>query len=218
VSSRAQLTRASAPSACPACSKTRRLGYDAKGQAVIHTAADVRRAWARSARRRLLYEEWVPFECEASIIGARSGAASSRLSAVRTSTRGNPATHLCALRSAALAAPGRALSHPRVAHFRYTGILTLEFFVRRGRLIANEMAPRVHNSNWTIEGATTSQFENHLRASSICRSAPPARWGQRHDQSHRADAPHAQRSWRWRRAPARLRQAAAGRRKVATAP
>ncbi len=50
-------------------------------------------------------------------------------------------------------------------HFRYTGILTIEFFVRRGRLIANEMAPRVHNSgHWTIEGAVTSQFENHLRA------------------------------------------------------
>ena len=50
-------------------------------------------------------------------------------------------------------------------HFRYTGILTIEFFVRGGKLIANEMAPRVHNSgHWTIEGAVTSQFENHLRA------------------------------------------------------
>ena len=52
-----------------------------------------------------------------------------------------------------------------LAHFRYRGILTIEFFVRAGRLIANEMAPRVHNSgHWTIEGAATSQFENHLRA------------------------------------------------------
>jgi 5-(carboxyamino)imidazole ribonucleotide synthase len=52
-----------------------------------------------------------------------------------------------------------------LAHFRYTGILTIEFFVRAGKLIANEMAPRVHNSgHWTIEGAVTSQFENHLRA------------------------------------------------------
>ena len=52
-----------------------------------------------------------------------------------------------------------------LTYFRYSGILTIEFFVRRGRLIANEMAPRVHNSgHWTIEGATTSQFENHLRA------------------------------------------------------
>jgi 5-(carboxyamino)imidazole ribonucleotide synthase len=50
-------------------------------------------------------------------------------------------------------------------HFRYTGILTIEFFVRRGQLVANEMAPRVHNSgHWTIEGAETSQFENHVRA------------------------------------------------------
>jgi 5-(carboxyamino)imidazole ribonucleotide synthase len=50
-------------------------------------------------------------------------------------------------------------------HFNYRGVLTIEFFVRQGRLIANEMAPRVHNSgHWTIEGAETSQFENHLRA------------------------------------------------------
>jgi len=50
-------------------------------------------------------------------------------------------------------------------HFDYAGVLTIEFFVRRGQLIANEMAPRVHNSgHWTIEGAATSQFENHLRA------------------------------------------------------
>ena len=50
-------------------------------------------------------------------------------------------------------------------HFRYVGVLTIEFFVRGGRLVANEMAPRVHNSgHWTIEGAVTSQFENHLRA------------------------------------------------------
>src|SRR5690606_27916426 len=52
-------------------------------------------------------------------------------------------------------------------HFGYVGVLAIEFFVRRGRLLANEMAPRVHNSgHWTIEGAVTSQFENHLRA--IC--------------------------------------------------
>ena len=52
-----------------------------------------------------------------------------------------------------------------LAHFRYRGILAIEFFVRREQLIANELAPRVHNSgHWTIEGAVTSQFENHLRA------------------------------------------------------
>src|SRR5437879_6923734 len=63
-------------------------------------------------------------------------------------------------------------------HFRYTGILTLEFFVRRGRLIANELAPRVHNSgHWTIEGAITSQFENHLRAISGLPLGSPAAVG-----------------------------------------
>ncbi len=61
-------------------------------------------------------------------------------------------------------------------HFRYVGVLTIEFFVRGGTLVANEMAPRVHNSgHWTIEGAVTSQFENHLRAILACRWEPPVR-------------------------------------------
>jgi 5-(carboxyamino)imidazole ribonucleotide synthase len=167
VSSRAQLARAIAAIGLPGVLKTRRLGYDGKGQAVIRTAADAARAWKQLGKSALVYEEWVPFECEVSIIGARS-------------TRGELAIYpLCGnVHSQGMlrltVAPFGAARWQRQAarylqrvltHFRYCGILTIEFFVHRGRLIANEMAPRVHNSgHWTIEGSVTSQFENHLRA------------------------------------------------------
>ena len=167
VSSHRELARALEVIGLPGVLKTRRMGYDGKGQAVIRNAADAERAWATLGHVPLLYEEWVPFECEVSIIGARS-------------TRGEVAVYpLCGnVHGAGMLRLTRApYGPPRwqrrarrylervLTHFRYSGILTIEFFVRRGRLIANEMAPRVHNSgHWTIEGATTSQFENHLRA------------------------------------------------------
>ena len=167
VGSRRELTRALAAIGVPGVLKTRRLGYDGKGQAVIRTPGDAERAWAELGGLPLLYEEWVPFECEVSIIGARS-------------LRGEIAVYpLCGnVHGAGVLRLTRAPYGPprwqqratrylerALSHFRYSGILTIEFFVRRGRLIANEMAPRVHNSgHWTIEGATTSQFENHLRA------------------------------------------------------
>jgi 5-(carboxyamino)imidazole ribonucleotide synthase len=67
--------------------------------------------------------------------------------------------------SPVLVRQARRAAKKLLEHFGYVGVLTIEFFVKRGKLIANEMAPRVHNSgHWTIEGAETSQFENHLRA------------------------------------------------------
>ena len=78
----------------------------------------------------------------------------------------HPATDPGPVRATALAPRWpRRMCCAVMEHFRYVGVLTIEFFVRGGRLVANEMAPRVHNSgHWTIEGAVTSQFENHLRA------------------------------------------------------
>jgi 5-(carboxyamino)imidazole ribonucleotide synthase len=167
VGSRGELTRALAAVGLPGVLKTRRLGYDGKGQVVIRTSADAQRAWAELGDVPLLYEEWVPFDCEVSIIGARSVSGEVAVYPLCGNVHGQGILRLtCAPfgppRWQRLAA--RYLQR-LLAHFRYTGILTIEFFVRRGRLIANEMAPRVHNSgHWTIEGATTSQFENHLRA------------------------------------------------------
>ena len=167
VETRAQLTRAVRAIGLPGVLKTRRFGYDGKGQAVLRTAADLERAWQRLGGVPLLYEELVPFDCEVSVIGARS----TRGELVVYPLCGN--VHAHGILRLTRAPYGPAAWQRRAARyltrvlqrFRYAGILTIEFFVRDGRLIANEMAPRVHNSgHWTIEGALTSQFENHLRA------------------------------------------------------
>jgi 5-(carboxyamino)imidazole ribonucleotide synthase len=167
VDTRAQLTAAMAAVGLPGVLKTRRLGYDGKGQAVIRSAADAERAWRELGTVPLLYEEWVLFDCEASIIGARSVSGELAIYPLCGNVHGAGILRLtCAPFGPPRWQPVAARYLRRVlAHFRYTGVLTLEFFVRSGRLIANEMAPRVHNSgHWTIEGAVTSQFENHLRA------------------------------------------------------
>ncbi len=167
VSSKAQLTRAIGAIGLPGVLKTRRLGYDGKGQAVVRTAADAARAWQQLGRTPLIYEELVPFDCEVSIIGARSVSGEIAIYPLC----GNVHAHgiLRVTRAPYGPAPWQRMAagylRRVLRHFHYTGILTIEFFVHRGRLIANEMAPRVHNSgHWTIEGAVTSQFENHLRA------------------------------------------------------
>ncbi|MGH8208961.1 MAG: 5-(carboxyamino)imidazole ribonucleotide synthase [Steroidobacteraceae bacterium] len=167
IASRAQLERAIREIGLPGVIKTRRLGYDGKGQAVIKTREDAERAWHELGTVGLIYEEWVPFDCEVSIIGARSRRGEIAIYPL------NGNVHANGILRVTLAPYGPPRWHRLAArylesvltHFRYTGILTIEFFVRGGRLIANEMAPRVHNSgHWTIEGAVTSQFENHLRA------------------------------------------------------
>jgi 5-(carboxyamino)imidazole ribonucleotide synthase len=167
VGSRAQLTRAVREIGLPAVIKTRRLGYDGKGQAVVRTPEDAERAWEQLGTAPLLYEEMIPFDCEVSIIGARSPRGEIAVYPLNGNVHSQGILRL----TRAPYGPPRwqrlaATYLERVlAHFRYTGILTIEFFVRGGKLIANEMAPRVHNSgHWTIEGAVTSQFENHLRA------------------------------------------------------
>lgn len=167
VGSGAQLERAIREIGLPGVIKTRRLGYDGKGQAVIRTPADAERAWEEFGAVGLIYEEWIPFDCEVSIIGARSRRGEVAIYPLNGNVH---AQGILRLTRAPFGPPrwhrlaARYLERV-LTHFHYTGILTIEFFVRSGRLIANEMAPRVHNSgHWTIEGAVTSQFENHLRA------------------------------------------------------
>lgn len=167
VSSRAQLTRAIRDIGLPAVIKTRRFGYDGKGQAVLKTQEDAEKAWADLGTQPLLFEELIPFDCEVSIIGARSP----RGEVVVYPLNGNVHSEGILRLTRAPYGPPRwqklaaGYLEKVLKHFRYTGILTIEFFVRGGKLLANEMAPRVHNSgHWTIEGAVTSQFENHLRA------------------------------------------------------
>jgi 5-(carboxyamino)imidazole ribonucleotide synthase len=167
VSTRGQLTRAVRDIGLPAVIKTRRFGYDGKGQAVLRTPDDVEKAWTDLGTQPLLFEEMISFDCEVSIIGARSP----RGEVVIYPLNGNVHSGGILRLTRAPYGPPRwqklaaGYLEKVLKHFRYTGILTIEFFVKGGRLIANEMAPRVHNSgHWTIEGAATSQFENHLRA------------------------------------------------------
>lgn len=167
VGSRAALERALKDVGLPGVVKIRRLGYDGKGQMRIRTHADADRAWESLGGVPLIYEEWVPFDCEVSIIGARS----TRGETVFYPLNGN--VHADGILRVTRTPFGPASWHRTaiaylercLTHFRYVGVLNIEFFVRNGRLIANEMAPRVHNSgHGSIEGCVTSQFENHLRA------------------------------------------------------
>ena len=167
VDSRSDLESAIAAVGLPGVLKTRRLGYDGKGQARVRTRREALRAFGRLGAVPLLYEEWVPFDCEVSVIGARGARGELAFYPLCGNVHGAGILRLtCAPygppRWQRLAAQ---YLERLLTHFRYRGVLTLEFFVRRGKLLANEMAPRVHNSgHWTIEGAVTSQFENHLRA------------------------------------------------------
>jgi 5-(carboxyamino)imidazole ribonucleotide synthase len=167
VSSRRQLAAAVRDIGLPGIVKTRRMGYDGKGQAVLRTAADVDRAWAELGQLPLLYEALVPFDLEVSVIGVRGRGGECQVYPL------NHNLHCGGILRLTRAPYGNArlnrLARKQVLavmeHLRYVGVLTIEFFVCKGRLVANEMAPRVHNSgHWTIEGAVTSQFENHLRA------------------------------------------------------
>ncbi len=167
IDSREDLVRATTRIGLPGVLKTRRGGYDGKGQFVLRSAVDIDRAWQELQGQALIYEQFVDFTREVSIIGARSTAGEVRVYPLCANAhrdgilRYTTAPHVNrSLQKQAEAALRRVLGH-----FDYAGVLTIEFFVVAGKLLAGEMAPRVHNSgHWTIEGAVTSQFENHLRA------------------------------------------------------
>ena len=179
VASRDDLDAAVKKIGLPAILKTCRMGYDGKGQWHLRTAADVEKAKSElpeqptisPASSGILYilERFVPFTRELSVIAVRARTGETAFyPLVENHHRGGilrlslaPAPHLdpAIQRSAEQAA--RAVFD----ELQYVGVLAIEFFEQNGKLLANEMAPRVHNSgHWTIEGALTSQFENHLRA------------------------------------------------------
>ena len=167
VDSRAMLERAVARIGLPGVLKTRRLGYDGKGQCVLRHARDIQAAWQRLGSAPLLYEQFVPFDYEVSMIGVRARAGATALYPLNRNYHADGILRLTLAPYAAPRLERAAAMHMRrvLEAFHYVGVLAIEFFVHKGRLIANEMAPRVHNSgHWTIEGALTSQFENHVRA------------------------------------------------------
>ncbi len=169
IDSLADLQQAVIDIGVPGILKTRRLGYDGRGQFRLRKAADVTTAWNALKGSPLIYEAFVPFSREVSVIGARSTAGKIAIYPLSENTHRNGILHVARApyRHAGLQKQAEAYLKKLFRHFDYVGVLTVEFFVLRGKLVANEMAPRVHNSGHaSIEGAQTSQFENHLRA--IC--------------------------------------------------
>ena len=167
VDSEADVDAAARELGLPLVLKTRRFGYDGKGQMIIREHAEIANALEQMPRRELVAEAFVPFEREVSAIGARRANGETRFYPLTENVHRGGILHtsIAPAGPAELAAEANRLLQRLLDHLDYVGVLALEYFVVDGRLLANEFAPRVHNSgHWTIEGAATSQFENHLRA------------------------------------------------------
>jgi 5-(carboxyamino)imidazole ribonucleotide synthase len=142
----------------PALVKTRRLGYDGKGQRRVEAIEPLAEGE--------LAEELVPFDRELSIVGVRGRDGETRFWPVGENVHRDGILRVT--RAPAADAPqeaAEAICGTLMDALDYVGVLAVELFEVDGRLLANEFAPRVHNTgHWTIDGAATSQFENHLRA------------------------------------------------------
>lgn len=169
VDSRTTLETAIVQLGLPAVLKTRRMGYDGKGQAVLRAPQDIATAWDVLGREPLILEGFVDFVRELSVLAVRGrDGAVCCYPVVQNEHAGGilrrslaPVPEL----PAALQALAETYARRALEALDYVGLLAIELFEWNGTLLVNEMAPRVHNSgHWTIEGAATSQFENHLRA------------------------------------------------------
>jgi 5-(carboxyamino)imidazole ribonucleotide synthase len=169
VASKEELEEALEMIGVPGILKTRRLGYDGKGQARLTDVGEAPEAWSALGEVPSILEPLVPFDRELSIIGVGGRDGESRFyplvenehrdGILRVSIA--PAPNVAPRLQAEAESHGRAV----MERLGYVGVLAIELFQVGDRLLGNEMAPRVHNSgHWTIEGAPTSQFENHLRA------------------------------------------------------
>ncbi|WP_221794333.1 5-(carboxyamino)imidazole ribonucleotide synthase [Aquisediminimonas sediminicola] len=171
VSNRAQLDAAIADIGLPAILKTCRFGYDGKGQVRIYTPDDAAEAWAAVKGAPCVLEGFIQFEREFSVLAVRGQDGKMAF----WDTPQNRHDDGILARSFVPAHPmiitqqdeARAIAGRVMADLDYVGVAAFEFFATDNGPVFNEMAPRVHNSgHWTIEGALTSQFENHIRA--IC--------------------------------------------------
>lgn len=167
VDSRQDLDTAASELGLPMVVKTRRFGYDGKGQFVVRNPDDLDAAWETLHGQALIAEQWVEFDYEISCIGVRSVSGEVAVYPISRNSHvdGILRTSVSPLDAAALASTAEDYVDRLLHHLDYVGVLALELFVVGDTLLANEFAPRVHNSgHWTIEGAQTSQFENHIRA------------------------------------------------------
>jgi 5-(carboxyamino)imidazole ribonucleotide synthase len=150
----------------PSVVKTRRMGYDGKGQAVLSSQADMNIELL--AQPDLIVEEFISFDRELSIISARNRVGEMVFYPLTENHHRDGILRLSLVDgnvSSSLQQQAEEYARAVMNALNYVGVLTIEFFEKDGQLLANEMAPRVHNSgHWTIDGAVTSQFENQLRA------------------------------------------------------
>lgn len=169
VSSATDIAAAVAATGLPAILKTRRLGYDGKGQRQIERAEEVEPAWLELGAGDCILEGWAPFVAEVSVILARASDGAVATYDVPQNTHEGGILR----RSVVPATVGGATAATAVdialriaAALDYVGVLAVEMFVLGdGTVLVNEIAPRVHNSgHWTIDACVTSQFEQHIRA------------------------------------------------------
>jgi 5-(carboxyamino)imidazole ribonucleotide synthase len=185
VTSATSLREAIARIGLPAVIKTRRFGYDGKGQAMIRPGDDPDEIWAELGTKSAILEAFVPFEREISVIAARS--ADGRVECYDV-TENEHRDHILKVSRApaaipdSLAAEARAIAEKIANALDYVGVLAVEMFVLAGangpKVLVNEIAPRVHNSgHWTLDGASISQFEQHIRAIAGWPLGKPVRHG-----------------------------------------
>jgi 5-(carboxyamino)imidazole ribonucleotide synthase len=185
VSSAAALHAAIGKIGLPAVIKTRRFGYDGKGQAIIREGDDLDRVWEDLATKSAILEAFIPFQREISVIAARS--ADGRVECFDV-TENEHRDHILKISRApaaisdALAAKARAIAETIAHALDYVGVLAVEMFVVQAngepKILVNEIAPRVHNSgHWTLDGASISQFEQHIRAIAGWPLGKPVRHG-----------------------------------------
>ncbi len=165
--------------------KTRRFGYDGKGQAIIREGDDPDQVWEDLATKSAILEAFIPFEREISVIAARSADGQVECFDV---TENEHSDHILKISRApaaisdALAAQARGIAEKIANALNYVGVLAVEMFVVQGdggpKILVNEIAPRVHNSgHWTLDGASISQFEQHIRAIAGWPLGKPVRHG-----------------------------------------
>jgi len=186
VSSATTLRDAIARIGLPAVIKTRRFGYDGKGQAIIREGDDPSRIWTELGTKSAILEAFVPFEREISVIAARSADGCVECFDV---TENEHRDHILKTSRApaaipdALAQEARSIAGKIATALDYVGVLAVEMFVVANgaagpKVLVNEIAPRVHNSgHWTLDGATISQFEQHIRAIAGWPLGKPVRHG-----------------------------------------
>ncbi len=150
----------------PAILKTRTQGYDGKGQALLREETDLAPAWERLGQPPCIVESMVAFERELSVIAARNPGGDMVFYPISENYHHDGILRLSISRlNDPMQAQANAAIKKIMEDMNYTGVMALELFQVKDQLLANEFAPRVHNSgHWTIEAAPTSQFENHLRA------------------------------------------------------